>query len=385
MSRGLVRQAGHTIARMVRDQATEQVTNERKAQAGQADHPAERFPAVKRATALGRRGEAHLPTRRGPHGRSVQRAIYLGGDPQLVQRVRALLDECRAAGAREVVLADGRVVRTHETHEPDLFWAIRGGGGNFGVVTSLRVRLHPVADVSAGVITFPWEQARSVFKAYDDMVATIPDELTLTPGFFPGPDGKPFVIMLHAWCGDRREDQRVLDEVKGLGAPSMVQVRRTSPAQMLKDADPIVLNGENWIIRTVTLAKLEPGAVEALIDGVEHRSSPLSRIALHPFHRGRSAHPSGIDGLRPQGAPLHARDLRRLGARRGCSAPGLGRRGRGRAEALCAAERYPNYFGPDRPEQAAQAYGQNTARLLRIKAHYDPNGVFAATSLPVLA
>jgi FAD/FMN-containing dehydrogenase len=81
----------------------------------------------------------------------------------------------------EVVLADGRVVRTDETHEPDLFWALRGGGGNFGVVTSLRVRLHPAADVSAGVVAFPWEQARSVFKAYDDMIATIPDELTLTP------------------------------------------------------------------------------------------------------------------------------------------------------------------------------------------------------------
>ena len=97
------------------------------------------------------------------------------------------------------------------------------------MVTSLRVRLHPVANVSAGVVTFPWEQARSVFTAYDDMVATIPDELTLTPGFFWDPDGKPTVLMLHAWCGDRREDERVLDEVKGLGAPSMVQVGRTVP------------------------------------------------------------------------------------------------------------------------------------------------------------
>jgi hypothetical protein len=184
----------------------------------------------------------------------------------------------------EVVLADGRVIRTDETHEPDLLWALRGGGGNFGVVTSLRVQLHPVADVSAGVVAFPWEQARNLFKAYDDMVPTIPDELTLTPGFLPDPDGKPFVIMLHAWCGDQREDECVLDEVKGLGAPSMVQVGRTSPEQMLKDADPMVRHGVCWIVRTVTLAKLEPGAVEALIDGMEHRSSPLSWIGLHPFH-----------------------------------------------------------------------------------------------------
>src|SRR5262249_1068045 len=85
----------------------------------------------------------------------------------------------------EVVLADGGGVRADETPEPDQFWAVRGGGGNFGVVTSLRLRLHPVADVSAGVVAFPWEQARSVFRAYDHLVATIPDELTLTPGFLP--------------------------------------------------------------------------------------------------------------------------------------------------------------------------------------------------------
>src|SRR5262249_25070491 len=151
----------------------------------------------------------------------------------------------------EVVLADGRVVRTDETHEPDLFWALRGGGGNFGVVTSLRVRLHPVADVSAGVVAFPWEQARSVFKAYDDLAATMPDELTLTPGILSGPEGKPTIMMLHAWCGDRRDDERVLDEVKGLGAPSIVQVGRKGAAQMLKDADLMVLNGVCWIVRTV--------------------------------------------------------------------------------------------------------------------------------------
>jgi hypothetical protein len=154
---------------------------------------------------------------------------------------------------------------------------------------------------------------------------------------------------------------------------------------MLKDADPIVRNGEHWIIRTVTLAKLEPGAVEALIDGVEHRTSPLSRIALHPFH--------GVGErilLKSTAFGLRARHFM-FGIfavwERGEDAPH-----RAWADTVEAALKpyallsaYPNYFGPDRPEQAAQAYGQNTARLLRIKGHYDPNGVFAATSLPVLA
>jgi hypothetical protein len=245
--------------------------------------------------------------------------------------------------------------------------------------------LHPVADVSAGVVAFPWEQARSVFKAYDAMVATIPDELTLTPGFVSDPDGKPTVIMLHAWCGDRRKDERVLDEVKGLGTPSLVQVARTSPAQMLKDADPMVLHGVCWIVRTVTLAKLEPGAVEVLIDGMEHRSSPLSWIGLHPFHGVGERIP-----LESTAFGLRARHF--MVGIFAAWEPGEEAPHRAWADAVEAALKpyalpsaYPNYFGPDRPEQAAQAYGQNTARLLRIKGHYDPNGVFAATSLPVLA
>jgi FAD/FMN-containing dehydrogenase len=285
----------------------------------------------------------------------------------------------------EVVLADGRAVRADETHKPDLFWALRGGGGNFGVVTSLRVRLHPLAEVSTGAVTFPWEQARSVFKACDDIVATIPDELTLTPGFLPGADGKPTVVVLHTWCGDRREDERVLDVVKSLGAPSMVQVRRTTPLQMLKDADPLVLYDKNWIIRTVTLARLEPGAVEALIAGMEQRSSPSSWVGLHPFHGVAERIPleSTAFGLRARHFMLGIM----AAWERGADAPH-----RAWADAVEAALKpyalpsaYPNFFGPDRLEQAAQAYGQNTTRLLRIKAHYDPNGVFAATSLPVLA
>src|SRR5262249_9767068 len=200
-----------------------------------------------------------------------------------------------------------------------------------------------------------------------------------------GPDGKPTVMMLHAWCGDRCEDERVLDEVKGLGAPSVVQVGRKSPAQMLKDADPMVLHGVCWIVRTVTLAKLEPGAVEALIDGMEQRSWRLSCIAVHPFHGVGERIP-----LESTAFGLRARHF--MVGIFAAWEPGEDAPHRAWADAVEAALKpyalpsaYPNYFGPDRPEQAAQAYGPNTTRLLRIKAPYDRNGVFAATSLPVLA
>ncbi len=99
----------------------------------------------------------------------------------------------------EVVLADGRVVQTDQINEPDLFWALRGGGGNFGVITKLRLQLHPIPDVSDGTIVFSWEQAQDVFKAYHSMLATVPDELTLMPTFFAAPDGTLSIVLHYAW------------------------------------------------------------------------------------------------------------------------------------------------------------------------------------------
>ena len=117
----------------------------------------------------------------------------------------------------------------------------------------------------------------------------------------------------------------------GPRGPSMVQVGRTSPVQMLKNTDPIVLHGMSWIVRMVTLAELEPGAVEALIGGMEHRSSPLSWMGIHPFHGVGDASPwnrrpsasgnvTSCLGSSPPGSP--ERMLRTA----------LGRRGRGVAE-----------------------------------------------------
>ncbi|WP_156745262.1 FAD-binding oxidoreductase, partial [Mycobacterium sp. 1165178.9] len=79
----------------------------------------------------------------------------------------------------EVVLADGRIVTADATHEPELFWALRGGGGNFGVVTSMRVRLHPVDRLIGGMIMFPWSQAATVWRGLGELLSTAPDVVTV--------------------------------------------------------------------------------------------------------------------------------------------------------------------------------------------------------------
>jgi FAD/FMN-containing dehydrogenase len=93
----------------------------------------------------------------------------------------------------EVVLADGSIVTTDAEHEPELFWALRGGGGNFGVVTSLRLRLQPYPTVLAGSVLFPFSQAAEVLAGFAELVAEAPDALTVSAGITSSPDGAPVV------------------------------------------------------------------------------------------------------------------------------------------------------------------------------------------------
>ena len=96
----------------------------------------------------------------------------------------------------EVVLADGRCVGTGPDAEPDLFWGLRGGGGNFGVVTSLRVRLHAARHVLVGSIIYNWNEVGAVLRRYAAFAATAPDELGVAVGIVCGPDGEPVVMLI---------------------------------------------------------------------------------------------------------------------------------------------------------------------------------------------
>ena len=123
----------------------------------------------------------------------------VGGYGPLNGRFGLALDNLLAA---EAVLADGRLVTVDAAHEPELFWAIRGGGGNFGVVTSIRVRLHPAPRLLAGFIEFAWEQAAGVWDGLRAVLADAPDELTVQSGILPGLHGAPRMFLFPVWSGE---------------------------------------------------------------------------------------------------------------------------------------------------------------------------------------
>jgi FAD/FMN-containing dehydrogenase len=282
----------------------------------------------------------------------------------------------------EMVLADGRCVMTGPDEEPDLFWAIRGGGGNFGVVSSMRIQLHEARHMLAGLIAYPWSEADTVLSRYGAFAAKMPDELGVPVMATSGPDGQPAITLVPLWNGDKLPGERAMDALQSLGKPQLAQVGPMTYAEILAPIDARLAEAADchWEIRTRSLPALMPGAIDAIIRAIARKTSPHSAVAFHHFHGAATRVPAEAIafGLRqehfmveiiaawePDGSndTTHRRWAQELWqslapfALSGC---------------------YANLLGPNDREQAALAYGGNAARLRALKRRFDPDGVFAS-------
>ncbi|GAA4185458.1 FAD-dependent oxidoreductase [Streptosporangium oxazolinicum] len=280
-----------------------------------------------------------------------------------------------------VVLADGRLVSTED--DPELLWALRGGGGNFGVVTSMRIRLHPDRGLVGGMALFPWQDAAKVLDRYAELTADAPEGLTLLLEMTVVPDVGPSLLVVPVWSGERREADAALDEVARLGTPVMSTVAPISQKDLLGQFDDSVPHGMHWDIRTRTVAALTPAVMELLIASAEARPGPGAGIGLRRFH-GAATRVGADDtafGLRTD----HV--LVEISAGRGPDEDDVVYRDWADQVSAALAPHampggYPNFLGPDQHEQIEHAYGAHAARLLRAKETYDPSHVFTATPLP---
>ena len=282
----------------------------------------------------------------------------------------------------EVVLADGRIVTADATHEPELFWALRGGGGNFGVVTSMRVRLHPLNRLIGGMIVFPWSQAAAVWRGLGEVLLTAPDELTVQSGLLSGPDGRPAAYLAPAWSGDLRSGETTVDALVKLGTPLNMQVAPMTYGEMLGLFDAWAVRGLCWAIRTRTVAGYTPEVIDTLVEAGRTLASPRSGIPIHNFH-GASTRVASDET-----AFANRREHFVVEIVAGWEF-GDGAAHRAWADAVSAALEphalpggYQNLLGPNDHEQIANAYGDNAIRLGAAKRHFDPAGVFTAIPLP---
>jgi FAD/FMN-containing dehydrogenase len=282
--------------------------------------------------------------------------------------------------AAEVVTAAGEVVRASAEENPDLFWGLRGGGGNFGVVSWFEYRLHPVGPVTSGLVAHPMERAREVLRFFRDVTARVPDELTLYGGLLHAPDGSgvPVAVIAGCHCGSPAEGEAAMRPVKRFGSAVADTI---GPASYV-DTNTTLFDagfprGARNYWKSGFLAEFSDEVIDTLIAQFAVCPSPMSGLVLEHFH-GAAAR-IGVG----ETAFAHRRDSYNLLVVSQWLDAGDDEKniawGRAAYDALrphMARESYANYQTEETEGALAQAYGANYERLVALKNKLDPRNVF---------
>jgi FAD/FMN-containing dehydrogenase len=306
-----------------------------------------------------------------------------GGYGTLIGRCGLALDNLVSA---ELVLADGRIVIADRAHEPELFWAIRGGGGNFGVVTAMEHRVHDMPSVRSGMLLFPFSEAKAVLGGYAAIAATAPDELTAQVGIVFGPDGAPIVMVTPTWCGRPEEGDARLRPLFQLGTVLSGSLEPMSFGASLTFFDPFLANGNPVLMETCWIPALDGAALEPFIAAMASAPSPGCAILTHEFRGAASRVPETATAFGLRRPHVLIEILATWPDRGGTSDRELhsawARSARHGFDAMALPGGYANLMAPD-DDRAKDSYGANATRLAAAKRQYDPDNLFrSAISLP---
>jgi FAD/FMN-containing dehydrogenase len=281
----------------------------------------------------------------------------------------------------DLVTADGRVLRASEQENADLFWGVRGGGGNFGVVASFEYRLHPVGPtITGGLVAHPFTAAREVLRFYREVTAALPDELTVYAVLIHAPDGSgtKVVAIVLCHCGPLRDGEAATRPIKGFGSPVMDGIGPMTYGQLNAMLDAAYPKGARNYWKSNFLAQLSDEAIDTMIECFATCPSPLDHVALEHIH-GAATRVGPSDTAFPHRAPgydllvlsewLDPADTER------CMA--WARDTYAAMRPFLAAGRYVNYLDHDEAgDPVAAAYGPNYRRLQELKTRYDPRNLF---------
>jgi FAD/FMN-containing dehydrogenase len=301
--------------------------------------------------------------------------LTLAGGQGLLMRKYGLA--CDNLLSVDVVTADGRLITASADENPDLFWGLRGGGGNFGIVTSFEFRLHPVSTVLGGLLIYPLDHARGIIKAYDDFMATAPDEISAAGVLATLPDGtKAFGILL-AHCGAPEEGEKVVRTMRNFGPLLADQVGVMPYPALQSIAEHFNPRGMRNYWKNCYVAGVGADAIDVMLDYHRRVPSPFTHQVLYTFGGAvarvsrddtatacRDARHAFIaigmweDAARDKEQIAYVRDL--WSAMQQFSLGGF----------------YPNYEGEASSQLEAAFGSQKYQRLLVLKKKYDPDNFF---------
>ena len=279
----------------------------------------------------------------------------------------------------DVVTADGQFRRASATENPDLFWALRGGGGNFGVVTSLEYRLHPITQVLGGLVIYPLDQARELLRFYRDFAATLPDEAEAYAALLTAPEGMPVAALILGYNGPIADGERVLAPARRFGKPAadVVGPMAYAARQRLLD-DPNATHGLQRYWRSAFTEQISDGLIDVMVEGASSFSSPLSALLFFHMHGAATRVSPTATAFAPRRTQF---DFDAIGqwtdAAESSKHTAWVRALWSKLEPHLQGNAYVNHLAADdRPEKVRASFGENYARLRALKATYDPKNLF---------
>ncbi|MGE0719136.1 MAG: FAD-binding oxidoreductase [Alphaproteobacteria bacterium] len=301
-----------------------------------------------------------------------------GGLGWLMSKHGLALDNLISA---DVVLADGRVVTASESDHADLFWGLRGGGGNFGVAASLEFRLHPVGPiVTGGLIAYPFSAARDMMHFYRDATKSLSDDMTLFAGFVHAPDGSGTKLAAMVMChvGPADEAAAAVEGIRRFATPAMDALGPIPYSALNAMLDGAYPAGARNYWKSSFLSRLDDAAIDAMIAAFAGCPTPMGQLLVEHFH-GAVTRVGPTDTAFPHRTTgynlLALSEWMEPAHDAGCIA--WARDSHASMQPFAGAGRYVNYLTDDeRADAIGEAYGPNYRRLQQVKSRYDPGNFF---------
>ena len=280
----------------------------------------------------------------------------------------------------DVVTADGQLLRASERENADLFWGLRGGGGNFGIVTSFEYRLHPVGPtVLSGPVFHPAARARDVLRFYREFSASEPDELTTYAGLLTGPDGAPLVGIVPCYAGPLEQGEKLVERLRKFGPPAVDMVGAMPYVAVQRMFDDAFPPGRYNYWKSSLTPEISDELIDALVEHMARVPSPHSAVMLEHYHGGLRAAAAPTATAYSHRRPTYdvviianwadpadnERNTRGRAPVRGRAAAGL--------EAACTSTSWTRTRGPT---ASARPTATTTTRLVALKRKYDPTNFF---------
>ena len=300
-----------------------------------------------------------------------------GGIGWLMGKYGLTIDNLRAV---EIVTATGDVLRADADEHADLFWALRGGGGNFGIVTSFEYSVHPVAEVLAGPILHPLSDARSTLAFHREFTASVPDELTVGAALLHAPDGSGTKVAALAPCHCGGDIDTAEDDVRALRTFGQPLADLSSPMSyptVNTLLDPAFPKGALNYWKSGFLPVLSDEAIDVIVDAFERVPSPMTGIFFDHVHGAATRVAPDATAFPHRDEAISVLLLGQWADPADTEATiAWVRETFEHLQPHLSEARYTNFLAADEVSVVGQGYGENYQRLVEVKRLYDPDNVF---------